>query len=84
MIDRSHEHSVTRQAKLVGISRGTVYYLSQPVAEADLVLMRRIDELHLEYPWAAPSDRFFGGVLEAGSQPPNKSALAVPVGSSLP
>ena len=50
MIDRTHELSVTRQAKLVGISRGTAYYLSQPVAEADLVLMRRIDELHLEYP----------------------------------
>ena len=52
MIDRTHELSVTRQADLVGISRGTVYYLPQPVAEADLVLMRRIDELHLEYPWA--------------------------------
>jgi putative transposase len=52
MIDRTHELSVTRQATLVGISRGSVYYLPQPVSEADLVLMRRIDELHLEYPWA--------------------------------
>lgn len=52
MIDRTHELSVSRQAELVNISRGTVYYLPQPVAEADLVLMRRIDELHLEYPWA--------------------------------
>lgn len=52
MIDRTHELSVTRQANLVGVSRGTVYYLPQPVATADLALMRRIDELHLEYPWA--------------------------------
>jgi putative transposase len=52
MIDRTHKLSVTRQAELVGISRGTVYYLPQPVNPIDLVLMRRIDELHLEYPWA--------------------------------
>jgi putative transposase len=52
MIDRTHKLSVTRQAELVGISRGTVYYLPQPVSPIDLVLMRRIDELHLEYPWA--------------------------------
>jgi putative transposase len=53
MIDRTHELSITRQAQLVGISRGTVYYLPQPVSPEDLSsLMRRIDELHLEYPWA--------------------------------
>jgi putative transposase len=52
MIDRTHELSITRQAQLVGISRGTVYYLPQPVSPEDLALMRRIDELHLEYPWA--------------------------------
>lgn len=52
MIDRSHELPVTRQAELVGISRGAVYYVPQPVGEADLRLMRRIDELHLEHPFA--------------------------------
>ena len=52
MIDRSHTLPITRQAELVGISRGSVYYLPQPVSSADLALMRRIDELHLEYPWA--------------------------------
>jgi putative transposase len=52
MIDRSHELSVTRQAELVGVSRGTVYYLPRPVGEVDLRLMRRIDELHLEHPFA--------------------------------
>jgi len=51
MIDRKHELSIARQAELVGISRGSVYYLPQPVSAADLRLMRRIDQLHLEHPF---------------------------------
>lgn len=51
MIDRDHTLSITRQADLLGISRGSVYYLPRPAGEADLKLMRRIDELHLEYPF---------------------------------
>ncbi len=51
MIDRDHQLSITRQAELLNISRGTVYYLPQPVSPADLALMRRIDELHLEHPF---------------------------------
>lgn len=51
MIDRDHELSITRQARLLNISRGTVYYLPQPVSLADLALMRKIDELHLEHPF---------------------------------
>ena len=43
--------SVTRQAALLGISRGSVYYLQRQVSDADLALMRRIDELHLEHPF---------------------------------
>lgn len=52
MIDRDHELSVKRQAELLGISRGSVYYHPEPVSESDLRLMRRIDELHLEHPFA--------------------------------
>lgn len=52
MIDRSHDLPVTRQARELGISRGSVYYLPRPVSEADLKIMRRIDELHLELPFA--------------------------------
>jgi len=52
MIDREHALSITRQAEALGISRGSVYYLPRPVSDADLKLMRRIDELHLEYPFA--------------------------------
>ena len=51
MIDRDHSLSITQQASLLGISRGSVYYLPRPPSEADLALMRRIDELHLEYPF---------------------------------
>jgi len=52
MIDRTHPLPITRQAQIVNISRGSVYYESQPVSDADLRLMRRIDELHLELPFA--------------------------------
>lgn len=51
MIDRDHDLTVTRQAELLNISRGSVYYLPRPVSAADLALMRRIDELHLEHPF---------------------------------
>ena len=51
MIDREHDLSITRQTKLLNISRGSVYYLPRPVSDADLALMRRIDELHLEHPF---------------------------------
>ena len=47
MIDRNHDLTITRQAELLDISRGSVYYLPRPVSQADLALMRRIDELHL-------------------------------------
>ena len=52
MIDRSDDLPVSRQAKALGISRGSVYYLPRPVSADDLALMRRIDELHLEFPFA--------------------------------
>lgn len=51
MIDRTHALPITRQAAALGISRGAVYYQPRPVSSADLALMRRIDEVHLEMPW---------------------------------
>ena len=51
MIDRDHELSITRQAELLKMSRGTVYYLPRPVSPADLGLMRKLDELHLKHPF---------------------------------
>ena len=52
MIDRNHRLPLTCQAKAVGISRSSVYYKPRPVCDADLQLMRRIDELHLDHPFA--------------------------------
>ena len=52
MIDREHALPVTRQAKLLGISRGSVYYLPVPISESGQCLMTRIDKLHLEWPFA--------------------------------
>ena len=52
MIDRTHDLPISRQAKALNISRGAVYYKSRPVSPEDLRLMRRIDELHLERPFA--------------------------------
>ena len=52
MIERDHKLSIGKQASLLGISRGSVYYRPRPVSDADLALMRRIDELHLDYPFA--------------------------------
>ena len=61
MIDRNHKLSISRQAKALGMSRGSVYYLPRPVSQADLAMMRRIDELHLDYPFAG--SRMLQGLL---------------------
>jgi putative transposase len=52
MIDATHALSITRQARLLGLSRASVYYTPRPFAETDLLIMRRLDELHLELPFA--------------------------------
>ena len=52
MIDQTHRLSITKQARILSISRGSVYYRAEPLCEADLGLMRRIDQLHLDYPFA--------------------------------
>jgi putative transposase len=52
MIERSHQLPITRQAEVLNISRGSVYYKPRAVPAGDLAIMRRIDELHLNYPFA--------------------------------
>ena len=52
MIDRSHDLPIANQAKALGISRGSIYYLPRPVSAADPAVMRRMDELHLDFPFA--------------------------------
>jgi putative transposase len=51
MMDATHALPISRQAQLAGISRGSVYYVPKSVGAADLALMRRLDEIHLEHPF---------------------------------
>ena len=52
MIDREHELPLARQAALLGLSRSRLYYEPRPVPAAELAIMRRIDALHLNHPFA--------------------------------
>ena len=52
MINRNHTLSITKQAKVLDISRSTVYHKPKPVSERDLFLMQQIDRLHLDFPFA--------------------------------
>ena len=63
MIDREHGLSLAKQAKALNISRGSVYYLPRPVRAADLEVMRGLDRLHLEFPFAG--SRMLRGLLAA-------------------
>lgn len=69
MIDRSHDLPVILQARELGISRGSIYYRPRQASDADLALMRRIDELHLDYPFAGSRmlrDLLAGEDIEVG------------------
>ena len=63
MIDREHELPITKQAQVLRVSRGSVYYLPRPVSATDLEVMRRLDRLHLEFPFAG--SRMLQGLLVA-------------------
>src|SRR5271155_4936270 len=52
MIDREHDLPIAKQAEILRISRGSVYYLPRPVPATDLEVLRRLDRLHLESPFA--------------------------------
>jgi len=51
MIDRAHPMPITKQCRLLELSRSSVYYRAVPLPEATLALMRRIDEIHLKLPF---------------------------------
>lgn len=52
MIDKAHGLPVVRQVQLLDLSRSTVYYRPQAMSECDLQMVRRIDKLHLDHPFA--------------------------------
>jgi putative transposase len=51
MIDKSHDLSVVQQCQILNLSRSSVYYKPRPASPENLALMRRMDELHLDYPF---------------------------------
>src|ERR1700675_3581440 len=63
MIDREHDLAIAKQAEALNISRGSVYYLPRSVSATDLEAMRRLDRLHLEFPFAG--SRMLRGLLSA-------------------
>ena len=63
MIDREHDLPITKQAQVLRISRGSVYYLPRSVSATDLEVMRCLDRLHLEFPFAG--SRMLRGLLAA-------------------
>jgi len=63
MIDRTHDLSISKQAEILNISRGSIYYLPRPVPKTELAIMHRLDRLHLEYPFAG--SRMLRGLLAA-------------------
>jgi putative transposase len=68
MIDREHDLPLVRQAELLKLSRGSLYYKNRPVTAAALAIMRRIDELHLQYPFAG-SQAFRSALADANETP---------------
>ena len=50
-IHAEYELPKTRRCELLEVARSTAYYRPEPVSEADLALMRLIDEIHLKLPF---------------------------------
>ena len=65
MIDRAHPLSVVRQARLLDVSRSSVYYEPVGTKETDLALMAAMDEVHLAFPFYGIR-RLRGELLERG------------------
>ena len=51
MFDPMSDFSILHQCQLLHLPRSTLYYQPAPISQTDLALMRRIDELHLQYPF---------------------------------
>jgi putative transposase len=51
MIDNTHRLPIIRQARLLGLSRSSVYYEPVPVRASNLALMAAMDEVHMELPF---------------------------------
>lgn len=73
MIDRNHDLPVVRQCQILELARSTAYYTPKPTSAADLALMRRMDELHLELPFAG--SRMLRDLLRNEGQPVGRKRI---------
>jgi hypothetical protein len=74
MIDRHDKLPVARQCQILELARSTAYYQPQPVSPEDLALMRRIDELHLEMPYAGA--RMLSRLLKREGKPVGRKRVS--------
>jgi putative transposase len=74
MIDRTHELPIVRQCRILELSRSTAYYQPSPVSPDELARMRRIDELHLEHPFAGA--RMLSRMLKREDQPAGRRRVS--------
>ena len=74
MIDRTHELPIVRQCRILELSRSTAYYQPSLVSPDELALMRRIDELHLEHPFAGA--RMLSRMLKRDDQPAGRRRVS--------
>ena len=73
MIDRNHDLPVVRQCQILALARSTAYYTPKPTSTEDLALMRRMDELHLEFPFAG--SRMLRDLLRNEGQPVGRKRI---------
>lgn len=73
MIDRNHDLPVVRQCQILELARSTAYYTPKPTSAEDLALMRRMDELHLDYPFAG--SRMLRDLLNNEGQPVGRQRI---------
>ena len=73
MIDRNHDLPVVRQCEILELARSTAYYTPKPTSPEDLALMRRMDELHLEYPFAG--SRMLRDLIRNEGQPVGRQRI---------
>ena len=73
MIDRTHDLPLTRQCQILDLARSTAYYQPATTPAEELALMRRMDELHLEHPFAG--SRMLRDLLRQEGYPVNRKRV---------
>ena len=77
MIDRKHDLPINRQADVLRISRSIVCYLPRPVSATDLEVTRRLDRLHLEFPFAVETQMNANYAADVGGRRYVSTPIAV-------